>query len=98
MEQFKVKPILIDLNDYDHAGEGANGSSYNHKGDSSIMIKLNNKDADVNRVIRELEVSKMVYDLGIPTPEPGEFITDGERYGMRFRRIKGKKSYARACG
>ncbi len=98
MKQLHLNPILIDINDYERAGEGANGTSYNHKTDSSIMLKLNNKGADVGRVIRELEEGRKVFNTGIPTPEPGDFVTDGERYGIRFHRIVGKKSYARACG
>jgi Phosphotransferase enzyme family. len=46
----------------------------------------------------ELELAKKVYAAGIPTPEPGDLVTDGERIGIRFRRITGKKSYSRACG
>ena len=35
-----MDPILIDLNDYVRTGEGANGASFNHKTDPSIMMKL----------------------------------------------------------
>lgn len=41
-------------------------------------------------------MAKKVYDMGIPSPEPGDYVTDGVRYGIRFRRIPGKKSYSRA--
>jgi uncharacterized protein (TIGR02172 family) len=46
----------------------------------------------------ELELARKVYNLGIPTPEPGDLVTDGKQMGIRFRRIEGKKSYSRACG
>ena len=46
----------------------------------------------------ELELAKKVYNMGIPTPEPGDLVTDGTQMGIRFRRIEGKKSYSRACG
>ena len=39
-----------------------------------------------------------MYRMGIPTPEPGDLVTDGKQVGIRFRRIEGKKSYSRACG
>ena len=39
-----------------------------------------------------------MYAAGIPSPEPGDLVTDGEKKGIRFRRIEGKKSYSRACG
>ena len=91
-----MTPILIDLNDYVRTGEGANGDSYNHKTDSSIMLKMYFRNFEAARL--ELEVAQKVYAMGIPTPEPGDLVTDGERLGIRFRRIEGKKSYSRACG
>ena len=91
-----MKPILIDLNDYVRTGEGANGASYNHKTDPNIMMKLYLRNFESAKM--ELEMAQKVYALGIPTPEPGDLVTDGERMGIRFRRIDGKKSYSRACG
>lgn len=91
-----MKPLLIDLNDYIRVGEGANGASYNHKTDPSIMMKLYFRNFDAAAL--ELELAKKVYDMGIPTPEPGDLVTDGTQMGIRFRRITGKKSYSRACG
>ena len=94
-----LTPILIDLADYEYAGEGANGASYNHKTDSSIMLKLYNASAPMDIIVSELECARKVYDAGIPTPLPGEFVTDGAgRYGIRFQRIVGKKSISRAVG
>ena len=91
-----MEPILIDLNDYERTGEGANGASYNHKTDKAVMMKLYFRNFDAAKL--ELELAKKVYDAGIPTPEPGDLVTDGEKTGIRFRRIDGKKSYSRACG
>ena len=34
------KAIRIDLADYEYAGEGANGVSYNHRRDPAVMLKL----------------------------------------------------------
>lgn len=94
-----MKAELIDLNDYVHAGEGANGESLNHKTDPSVMIKLYNASARMDLVESELEFARKVYATGIPTPKPGEFITDGNgRYGIRFERIKDKVSFSRAVG
>ena len=84
------------MNDYIRTGEGANGASYDHKTDKSIMMKLYLRNFESARA--ELEMAKKVYALGIPSPEPGDLVTDGERLGIRFRRIEGKKSYSRACG
>lgn len=91
-----MTPILIDLNDYIRTGEGANGASYNHKTDPSIMLKLYFRNFEAAE--KELELARKVYDAGIPTPEPGDLVTDGKQTGIRFRRIEGKKSYSRACG
>lgn len=91
-----MEPIRIDLNDYERTGEGANGASYNHKTDKSVMLKMYFRNFDAAKL--ELEVAQKVYDMGIPTPEPGDLVTDGEKMGIRFRRIEGKKSYSRACG
>lgn len=92
-----IVPIRIDLADYEYAGEGANGSSYNHKTDPNVMLKLYNPGKG-EYAIKELLVARKVYELGIPTPEPGDLVTDGERNGIRFRRIPGKKSFSRAIG
>ncbi len=91
-----MKPLLIDLNDYIRTGEGANGASYNHKTDPSVMLKLYFRNFEAAAL--ELELAKKVYAMGIPTPEPGDLVTDGKQTGIRFRRVEGKKSYSRACG
>ena len=91
-----MNPIQIDLNEYVRTGEGANGASYNHKTDPNIMMKLYFRNFEAAQL--ELELAKKVYDMGIPTPEPGDLVTDGKQMGIRFRRIIGKKSYSRACG
>ena len=91
-----MEPILIDLNDYVRTGEGANGASYDHKTDKSIMMKMYFRNFEA--ATQELELARKVYAAGIPTPQPGDLVTDGKRIGIRFRRIEGKKSYSRACG
>lgn len=91
-----MTPIKIDLNDYVRTGEGANGASYNHKTDPNIMLKLYFRNYEAAE--KELELAQKVYAMGIPTPEPGDLVTDGKQVGIRFRRIEGKKSYSRACG
>ena len=86
----------IDLSDYIRVGEGANGASYNHKTNPDIMLKMYFRNFEA--AATELELAKKVYAAGIPTPEPGDLVTDGERMGIRFRRLAGKRSYSRACG
>ena len=89
---------LISLDDYEYTGEGANGASYNHKSDPRYMLKLYNTTAPTNIITSELDCARKVFDLGIPTPKPGVLVTDGERYGIRFERILGKKSFSRIIG
>lgn len=86
----------IDLKDYVKSGEGANGSSYDCISDPDVMLKLYNSDYPKEPIIYEQEIAEKVFRLGIVSPEPGALVTDGERIGIRFRRISGKRSYSRA--
>ena len=90
-----MEAIRINLDDYVHSGEGANGESFDHRTDPDVMMKLYNP-GKVRQPLDEMLMARKVYELGIPTPEPGDYVTDGVRYGIRFRRIPGKKSYSRA--
>ena len=90
-----MEALKIDLKDYVHSGEGANGESFNHRTNPDIMMKLYNP-GKVQQPLDEMLMARKVSELGIPTPEPGEYVTDGVRYGIRFRRISGKVSYSRA--
>lgn len=93
-----MEAILISLSDYVLAGGGANGESYNHKTDPSVMLKLYHT-GKIEQPLSEMLLARKVYEAGIPSPEPGEYVvTEDGRYGIRFRRIVGKKSYARAIG
>ncbi|MBR6054212.1 MAG: phosphotransferase [Bacteroidales bacterium] len=93
-----MEAIKINLEDYVHSGEGANGESFFHRSDPSIMLKLYNEGAPVDIVIDELELSHKAYEAGIPVPKPGDLVTDGVRMGIRFQRIPGKVSFSRAVG
>ena len=91
-----MQPIKISLSDYVLSGGGANGESYDHKTDPSVMLKLY-FPGKIQQPLDEMKLARKVYDMGIPTPEPGEYVvTEDGRYGIRFRRILGKKSYSRA--
>ena len=93
-----MNAIKIDLNDYVMAGGGANGESYNHKTDPNIMLKLY-FPGKIKQPLDEMTLARKVFESGIPTPEPGDYVvTQDGRYGIRFRRIRDKKSYARATG
>lgn len=93
-----MKAIPISLDEYVLSGGGANGESYDHREDPSVMLKLY-FPGKIQQPLDEMLLARKVYDLGIPTPEPGEYVvTEDGRYGIRFKRILGKKSYARAVG
>ena len=93
MEQEAMK---ISLEDYVLSGGGANGESFDHKTDKSVMLKLY-FPGKARQPLDEMMLARKVFALGIPTPEPGEYVvTEDGRYGIRFRRIMGKKSFSRA--
>jgi len=90
-----MEAIKINLDDYVLSGGGANGDSFDHKSDPSVMLKLYFPGI-IKQPQDEMLLARKVYDAGISTPEPGDFVTTGDRYGIRFKRIVGKKSYSRA--
>ena len=93
-----MKPIKISLKDYVLFGGGANGESYDCVSDPSLMLKLY-FPGKIQQPLDEMLLARKVYEMGIPTPEPGEYVeTEDGRYGIRFHRILGKKSYSRATG
>lgn len=93
-----MEATLISLDDYILTGGGANGESYDHKTNPTIMLKLY-FPGKTQQALDEVKQARKVYDLGIPTPEPGELVvTDDSRYGILFHRIPGKVSYSRATG
>jgi len=88
--------IKISLDDYILSGGGANGESFDHRTDPGIMLKLY-FPGKIQQPLDEMLLARKVYELGIPTPEPGDYVvTEGGRYGIRFKRIVGKKSFSRA--
>ena len=91
-----MEPVKISLNDYVLSGGGFNGESYDHKTDPSIMLKLY-MPGKIQQPLDEMVLARKVYQAGIPTPEPGDYVvTEDGRFGIRFHRIVGKKSYSRA--
>ncbi len=91
-----IKPVKISLKDYVQFGGGANGESFDCISDPSLMLKLY-FPGKIQQPLDEMMLARKVYAMGIPTPEPGEYVeTEDGRYGIRFHRIVGKKSYSRA--
>ena len=87
-----MNAIKISLNDYVLTGGGANGESYDHKTDPTVMLKLY-FPGKIQQPLDEMQLAKKVYDIGIPCPEPGEYVvTKDGRYGIFFRRMPVKVS------
>jgi len=93
-----MKATLISLDDYLLSGGGFNGESYVSRTDPSVMLKLYFPGKET-QPLDELLTARKVYAAGIPTPEPGDYVvTPDGRYGIRFKRISDKVSFARAVG
>ncbi|MBQ7709915.1 MAG: phosphotransferase [Bacteroidales bacterium] len=86
---------LVNLQEWEAFGGGGFGESYYNKTDDSVILKLNKPSVSASKAQEEFRRSKAVYDMGVPSAEPYEFVTDGERYGMIVERIRGKESFGR---
>lgn len=91
MEQYE----RIDLNDYVQTGEGGTAVSYIHQGAGDTLVKLFNPGFEAEKAQEEFRISRIVFEMGIPTPEPYRLVTDGTRFGAEYELVKGKRSYAR---
>ena len=84
----------INLDDYVQTGEGGTALTYNHK-DGKTLAKLFMPSVAADNAVREFNINKVVYDLGLPTPKPIRLITDGERFGAEYELIQPKRSFTR---
>lgn len=91
----KPRPEWIDLADYEESGDGYTAISYNHK-DGKRMMKLYADYIPLAVPEQELAISWAIMDLGIRIPKAYRLVTDGNRVGVEFERIQGKRSFARA--
>lgn len=87
---------VIRLDDYELSGGGKLGESYTHRTDPDVLLKLYPPELEPIGLEEYARASK-VYRIGVPCPEPGRLVrTEDGRLGIVFKRIVGKKSYARA--
>lgn len=87
---------VIHLDDYELSGGGKLGESYTHRSDPDVLLKLYPHELEAIG-LEEYARARKVYDIGVPCPEPGELVrAEDGRLGILFKRIVGKKSYARA--
>lgn len=90
METYKQ----INLNDYVQTGEGGTSLTYTHK-TLPTMAKLFNLVNEAELAEKEFQTARAVFEMGIPTPEPLQLVTDGERRGVEYELIKNKRSFTR---
>ena len=91
-----MNPISINIEDYNFSGGGKLGESYLKKDDPNILLKVYPPERE-QMGLDEYDRAWKVYRLGLSCPEPGELVrTDDGRVGIQFKRISGKKSFARA--
>ena len=84
----------INLDDYIQTGEGGTALTYTSK-DGKTLAKLYNPGFEADRARDEFLTARMVFEMGIPSPEPYRLVTDGARMGGEYELIKGKRSFAR---
>ena len=85
----------INLDEYIQTGEGGTAVSYIHREAGDTLVKLYNPGYEADKAKEEFLVSRTVFEMGIPSPEPYRLVTDGVRYGAEYELVKGKRSYAR---
>lgn len=86
-------PAHINMADYKQTGDGFTALSYTHK-DGKRMVKMYSDFISKGYVIRELEISRALVKMGLNTPKPLRFVSDGKRFGAEFEHISNKVSFA----
>ncbi len=88
----------INLSDWIPSGAGATATSYNHKENGELMLKLFNVGITGDGYAeKEFELSCKVGALGLRTPRAIEIVKTGEYTGVGYQRIARKKSVSRSC-
>ena len=78
----------INIDDYIRTGEGATAVAYTHKTEPRLA-KLYNKGFEADEALRDFRTARIVFDMGIPSPEPYRLVTDGDRLGAEYELIPG---------
>lgn len=88
----------IDLKDWTLSGEGGTAQSYYHNDDSSVMLKLfTGASTGPEYAKQEFTFAKNVEKCGIRIAKAVEIVECGDRTGIVYERIVGKKSFSRLC-
>lgn len=88
------RPRPLDMANYEEFGASYLSKSYNSL-DGDAMIKVYGPNVSRNMVAQEQAVARAVMRFGLPTPLVGAVYADGDRTGLDFERIQGKRSFSR---
>lgn len=87
-----------DLSEWTRFGGGFQGDSFNHKTNPGIVLKLFSENVDKEYVQREYDLGVAIRNAGIKCPAALEILQIGNRWGIVFQRVIGKKSFCRLGG
>ena len=88
----------IDITQWTKIGEGGNGATYINDAEPGVLIKESYLElAQADALVSEFNLSKAIFELGVPTPEMIELVSVNGRAAIKCKEIKGKKSFARLC-
>lgn len=88
----------IDITQWTKVGEGGNGATYTNDAEPGVLLKESYLElAKADDLVQEFNVSKAIYDLGVPTPQMLELVSVNGRAAIKCQAIEGKKSFAKLC-
>ncbi len=88
----------LDITQWTKVGEGGNGATYINQTEPGVLLKESYLElAKADELVQEFNLSKAIYELGIPTPRMIELVSVNGRAAIKCQAIEGKKSFARLC-
>ena len=84
----------LDITQWTKVGEGGNGATYINPAEPGVLLKESYLElAKADDLVQEFNVSKAVYELGVPTPRMIELVNVNGRAAIKCQAIEGKKSF-----
>ena len=88
----------LDITQWTKVGEGGNGATYINPAEPGVLLKESYLElAKADDLVREFNVSKAIYELGVSTPRMIELVSVNGRAAILCQAIEGKKSFAKLC-
>ena len=88
----------LDITQWTKVGEGGNGATYINPAEPGVLLKESYLElAKADDLVREFNVSKAIYELGVSTPRMIELVSVNGRAAIKCQAIEGKKSFAKLC-